>query len=111
MKAINYKDIGVRIKKCRESLGLTQEQLCDRLNISKQHLSNIECGKNGMSLEILSFICQDLNISSDYILFGSVKDIQMTPTLNRVLSLPEKKRDAVETSINTILDIIDNSSK
>ena len=107
MEIVNYKDIGARIKKCRESLGLTQEQLCDHVNISKQHLSNIECGKNGMSIEILSFICQDMNISSDYILFGSVKDIHMTPTLSRVLSLPDKKRDAVENSINTILDIIE----
>ena len=38
--------IGKRIKHRREIAGLSQEQLAEQLNLSKNHISSMECGKS-----------------------------------------------------------------
>ena len=58
---IDYKLIGSRIKKQRELLGLTQEVLSERVEITTVYLSKIENGKVHPTLETLSAICGALN--------------------------------------------------
>lgn len=45
--------IGKRIKSVRKAKGLTQGQLAERCGCTSTHISNIENGKIGISIELL----------------------------------------------------------
>ena len=51
------------IKKIRLQKGLSQNQLAEILNISREHLAKIETTKRSMSLKLLFKLSEVLNIS------------------------------------------------
>ncbi|MCD8103622.1 MAG: helix-turn-helix domain-containing protein [Lachnospiraceae bacterium] len=65
-------EIGQRIRHLREAQGYSREQLAEILNISPRFCYDIELGKKGMSMETLCNLSQALNVSTDYILLGTV---------------------------------------
>lgn len=68
LKQLDYYEIGKRIKKCREDLGLSQEMAAEQCGISPSFYSNIERGVKIMSLETFVSICQTFSVSADYLL-------------------------------------------
>lgn len=62
--------IGNRIKLARENMGLTQEELAEKINRSTQFISTIERGVAGASLETIISLCEVLNVSSEWLLCG-----------------------------------------
>lgn len=73
MRIVDMKKIGKRIQERRKELNFTQQEVYERLNISQNHYSRIENGHVGMSFEILLEICDILQVSTDYILTGTVQ--------------------------------------
>lgn len=57
------KIIGKQIAKYRKERGLTQNQLSEILDISREHLAKIETAKRGISLGLVFEISEALNIS------------------------------------------------
>ena len=53
MKELSFDALGLRIRRCREDIGLTREQFAEQVKISPQFLAEIENGKKGMSAETL----------------------------------------------------------
>lgn len=51
-----------RLKKFREKANLTQEQLAEKANLSRNGISNIECEKNKFSYNSLIDVCDALDI-------------------------------------------------
>lgn len=68
----DYKSMGDRIVQKRRELRMSQRELAERLNISNNHLSNIENGKSAPSFELFFLICKELNVSSDFIIFDYI---------------------------------------
>ena len=66
----NLQEFGNRIGNCRRESGLSQMQLASLINISNNHLSNIENGKSIPSLSTFIAICNALQISADYLIHG-----------------------------------------
>jgi len=64
------KEIGGRINTRRKELGLTQEELAERMEVSIQMISNVELGKKAIRPENLIKLCNALNTSADYIWRG-----------------------------------------
>lgn len=69
---INKKLIGKRIKYRREIKGFSQEQLAEELNLSKNHISSIECGKTLLTTTHLIEICNVLGGTPNYYLLGEI---------------------------------------
>lgn len=69
---LNLKQIGKRIAASRNDLDLSQKELAAKINISNNHLSNIETGKSAPSFLLLLEICKALNVSIEYIATGRV---------------------------------------
>ncbi len=65
---------GKRLQSLRKSRNLTQEELAESLNISREHLSRLERGKYGCSIDLLIEISFVLNASTDYLLMGKTSD-------------------------------------
>lgn len=101
MKELDYYEIGKKIKKCREDLGLTQEAAAEQCGISPSFYSNIERGIKIMSLETFTSICKAFSISADYLLSD---ELPITDdTILNILSNVKKSGNAqYEKYINTI---------
>lgn len=66
----SLKKIGERICQRRREIGLTQEKLAEKMDVSVQMISNLERGNKAIRIDNLIKLCDILNISSDYILTG-----------------------------------------
>ena len=66
--------IGNRIREAREAVGFTQEKLASVLEMSVNHISEIERGISGTSVKTISNICRILHVSCDYIVMGRNTD-------------------------------------
>ena len=56
-----------RVKLIRKELGMTQEQLAQRLGIGKAALSMIETGKAGLSARNKNILVQELNVNAEWL--------------------------------------------
>ena len=54
--------VGKNIRACRTSAGLTLEQLAEKADMSWPYLSEIERGKENISLDKLARIAHSLNV-------------------------------------------------
>lgn len=67
------KAIGNRIRAERNIQNLTQAQLAELVQISPQHMSDIENGKKACSIDIFIKIIEALDVSADYLLRTNAK--------------------------------------
>ena len=81
---MDYQDLGRRIRDCRKSKKMTQEQLAEMTGISASFLGHIERGSRVASIDTLVALCNALNVRADYLLAGSLNtfDGAMSPGLS-----------------------------
>lgn len=88
----NSRLIGKRIKFRREAAGLSQEQLAERLELSKNHISSIECGKSMVTTKGLLALCDVLGSTPNYYLIGELSpEADSITSLIRLLNPAEQK--------------------
>ena len=73
---LNSIKIGNFIMAKRKALGMTQQQLADKLNVSFQAISKWENGTTYPNIEILRDLATILEVSVDEILAGSEKEVE-----------------------------------
>lgn len=56
------KEIGKQVKRARKESGLTQQDLSQKVSISRNYISDIECGRYIPSVEILISLSKELKI-------------------------------------------------
>ena len=79
-------DLGAKVKKLRISHGLTQEDVAKALDVTPGYISNVENGRNLMTLRMLSYYAELTHVSLDY-LAGSVdKEYQNTALDMQIIS-------------------------
>ena len=61
---------GQRILQLRQNAGVSQTQFAKILNISHKHLSNLEHGIKGPSIDLLVIIADYFRVSTDYLILG-----------------------------------------
>lgn len=67
-------EVGQRIMERRKKLGLTQEELAERSDLTTQFVSYAESGKRASRPENLMKIAAVLGVSTDYLLTGDIID-------------------------------------
>jgi transcriptional regulator with XRE-family HTH domain len=84
---IDKKLIGKRIRHQREIAGLSQEQLAEKLELSTNHISSMECGKSLLTTKRLLDLCDILGGTPNYYLLGEIgPEADHITTLIRKLS-------------------------
>ena len=63
-----------RLKTLRKAKGMTQEKAAEELNISIEHLGNMERRQGKPSLELLVEIALYFHVTTDYLLLGRELD-------------------------------------
>lgn len=57
-----------RIRELRQAKSLNQEQLAEKIGLTKQAISQYERGDRKPSMDVLEALCDFFNVSSDYLL-------------------------------------------
>lgn len=64
------RDIGKNIRSLREEKGLTQDQLAEKLFVTRQTVSNYETGRSRPDVEMLIKIADTLDVDVDTVIYG-----------------------------------------
>lgn len=102
-KAINV-EIGHRIKKNREAAGLTQETFSEMVGLGVKHISAIERGAVGVSINTIQSICRVLSISSDALLLGDTEKNDISAISARLERLSPKQYKITEDVLNKLFE-------
>lgn len=70
MDTYNKLEVGDRIRLKRSLLGLTQDQLAEKIDRVPKYCADIERGSCGMSVETMLAFASVLNMSLDYLMLG-----------------------------------------
>ena len=105
-KDINIR-IGTNIQSIRERTGYTQEELSEAIGITPNHLSAIERGASGASLETIERLCITFGVSSDALLFGEQKDDDFVDHMVIQLSrVNPEHRPKVRKALTAVLELL-----
>lgn len=96
--------IGKQIKKARNLMGMTGEELAERCNISTTYLRQLEGGKKTPSIQMLEALCRELRVSPNYLLPGMGTSAEATEQEELIMAVqgmaPEQIR-AIASAIKT----------
>ena len=101
---INLIEIGKRITERRKKLGITQETLAEKGDLTPQFVSYAESGKRAMRPENVIKMAKALEVSADYLLTGDIVDKDM-------LILSDKLRTLSPEMLRIVENIIDEFNK
>ncbi len=88
----------------RKESGLTQEQLADKINVTKSRVSNWEQGINRPDADIIGKICRALNVSPSNLLDVHLSDDELTSHEKEVITAYREKVD-VQNAVDILLGI------
>lgn len=105
---IDYKAIGMRIRRLRKEKQLTQEKLAELSNQEPSNISHIERGATKLSLPTIVNIANALNVTVDDLLFDSLSNSQFLyeKTASSILSSCTQQEQIVITE--TMLALKEN---
>ena len=69
------REIAERIRKIRKNNNMTQEKAAERLDVSISTYKKMEAASSAISVENLKRMKKEMNVSTDYILFGEQKKV------------------------------------
>ena len=99
--------VGNHIQLIREEAGYTQDTLSELLDITPNHLSAIERGVSGISLETLQRLCLLLGVSADRILFGlDAQEQEALAIARRITDLKPENRKQIQDLLSIIIDML-----
>lgn len=101
---INLLEIGKRITERRKKLGMTQEMLAEKGDLTPQFVSYAESGKRAMRPENVIKLAKTLEVSADYLLTGDIVDKDL-------LILSDKMRKLSPEMLRIVENIIDECNK
>ena len=99
MKKTRMVLVGKRIRQARELAGLTQEQLAERIGVSRTAVVRWESGETDPTIDHLIEMTTVLRVSADYLLgTGDSNQIMnvltdMASTLNQLISEMQEKEE------------------
>lgn len=102
---LNYKSLGLKIRKVRNEKGLTQEELAEKSGLSAPYIGIIERADKVPSIETLVKIASTLDISIDYLLSDSLHLSSEVRANEIILALDELDNSQIDLIVKVIHDI------
>ncbi len=101
-------EIGQRMRSCRKSIGLTQAEIAEKMDLSINYISDLENGKKNMSILTMASLCKCFDKSADYFLYGiESKDagINMESVLSFVSTLSNSQLTSLHTYVDSLIQL------
>ena len=109
---MNKIQLGLNIKQARKKLGLTQEELANKLNVSSNYISAIECGKKTPKLEMFFKIADVLNVNLGILASDLIKANRQNiiPNNNnyKISSLNENEYKLLKNTLDNLFEYFKN---
>ena len=102
---VERKKIGIRVQECRKKQHMTVVYLSELANISPEFLRAIESGQRGMSLNTLADLATALQVSTDYLLFGSVTEEKYDVIVQVLQTCSEERIQEISYLVKQILEL------
>lgn len=99
-----YNEMGDRIIKRRKQLGLSQEELAARADVSPQMVSTAERGSKSILSENLLKLSIALGVSADYLLTGEINDADANILAQKILNAPAEVQNKIVQIIGIMLE-------
>ena len=99
-------EVGQRIIERRKSLGLTQEALAEKADVTTQFVSYAESGNRAMRPENLIKLSVALGVSADYLLTGEIIDKDLLILSEKLCSLTPSQLRIVEEIIDNCISLV-----
>ena len=97
-------EIGNRIRKYREELGISQKQLAEQIGVSNGRVSNWELGLNRPDADKLAELCVALNVSPSSLLGVKLSKDELSDTEWKIIRAYREKRD-LQKAVRILLGI------
>ena len=102
--ALDYVEIGKRIRKYRKANGLSQDELAEMIDISTTHMSHIETANTKLSLLVCASIAKVLQVRIDDIIYDRSNDYSVSKE-----EIMEILSDCTDSQIKALKEILLNS--
>lgn len=86
-------EIGSRIRKYREELGISQRQLAERIGVSNGRVSNWEQGLNRPDADMLAELCCVLKVSPSLLLGVNLFEEELSDKEWKIIRAYREKED------------------
>lgn len=105
--------MGDRIRTLRKEMGLTQQEFADRVGIHIIQITRYETGKSVPSVNVLDKIAKFCEVTVDYIIHGTdkemakrtrVNDTELLDLFRRINNLKKGNRDRLKWAIAGLLN-------
>ena len=96
--------IGNRIRECRKSRKISQEQLAEAIDVACNTVSNIETGNRSTTLETVVKIAEIFEVSLDYLVLGveSTRSVLLHDFyIRRYIRRPKEDQHKMNIVLNT----------
>ena len=103
---ISLQQIGERLCARRQQMNMTQEQLAERANVTSQTISYAELGKKAMRADTIVGVCNALEISADYLLFGEITSKELSTLEHKISQLPPEQYHCLESIIDSFITAV-----
>lgn len=100
---LDQKRIGKRFRNVRKMTGLTQEAFGEALNLSKNHISDIERGCSLPTVKVLISVYTRFGHTPNEVLLGS-KLQNLDETMKKISALTPTGRRLLEKQLENLLD-------
>lgn len=107
-KIVDFKMVGLRIRRARKAKDYTQEYVSEICGITSKQISQIETGNSGFTISTLTHLCNLLEVSSDYILFGNSVEHFKDPILGSVSNLNNEQKEILDEIVRLFVKSCNN---
>ncbi|MBQ5987030.1 MAG: helix-turn-helix transcriptional regulator [Clostridia bacterium] len=90
---------------------MTQEQLAEMIDVATPTISYIETGTKAIRPENLAKLCEVLDISADYLLFGRSTAVETSHLTAKLTGLSAAELAAIESIIDNCLSLAGKAKK
>lgn len=107
---MNKLTMGDRIKDARKKMGLTQEQLAERIDVSLTYISSIERGLKMPSMQLFIKLIETLDVSADYLLQDEApmrRAYSDSRIESKLKNLTPRQRAGLDALIDTYIEYLD----
>lgn len=108
---ISNLSVGRRVRQIREERGYTREQLAEYADVSSDFLWEIETGRKSMKVQSLGKIATALDVTTDYLVFGTTPYKENSKINSMLAALPDGIQKQVEKLITVFVDTLRISTK
>ena len=74
LQGFDPRGFGKRLQSARKACGITQEELAEKLCVDRNHITRMERGARVCSIDLLIEIAALLDVSTDYLLTGTISN-------------------------------------